>query len=1313
GLAQGYINQPELTRDKFVPNPFADTGHLLYRTGDIVRYLPDGNIEFIVRADGQVKIRGFRIEPGEVEVVLKRHPAVEDAVVTAREDEPGERRLAAYIVLQNGDPTGDWRGFLQERFPDYMIPSAFVILDKLPLTPNGKVDRHALPAPERQLESYRAPRSPQEEILCGIFAEVLKLERVGIEDNFFALGGHSLLAIQLVNRTRETLGVELDVRTIFEMPVVSELASCLGKSAMAQSPIVRHQRPPRLPLSNVQERLWFLDRLEGSSFEYNMAETVRLRGKLNLPALDRAINTLIERHESLRTRFGETDGEPFQIIEPACHIPLEIEDLSVLENGMRETAITAALCRESEKYFDLSSGPLFRIKLLRLGECDHILLWTCHHIINDGWSITIFNREIGVLYEAFREERQSPLSPLPLQYADYALWQRNQLRSEESQALLAYWRTQLADAPTLELPTDRPRPPRRTTNGARCSVFLPRDLTSGLEVLSREENCTLFMSLLAAFKLLLSRHSGQEDISLGIPAVNRSRVEIEGLIGCFLNTLVLRTNLSGNITFRELMRRVRKVTLGAYANSDLPFEKLVEELQPERSLSYSPLFQVFLNFISIEDEAFILPGLEAEKIEQESLKAKFDLTLYAYEREESLFLVLVYNTDLFEAATAERMLGRFQVLLEAIVANPDQYVGALSLLTPDDQRTYTVSDNRVRPRNPYVHFPLDAIEQSIGTRFEEQVRMHSMQTAVKTLAHEWTYAELDHRANIIAREILRICPEGENRVALLLEHDAPMVAAVLGSLKAGKTYVALSPSHPRERLAKILTDSGARALLTDASNRILARELAVGETALIGLDDLGDDADSAQPDVAVSPRSLAYLLYTSGSTGEPKAVAQNHHNVLHHIRNYTNSLHISRGDRMLLLASYGYDAAVMDIFGALLNGATLLPFDIRKHDFNALGEWIAAEEATIYHSTPTVFRHFFRTLPKDRALPRLRLVVMGGERVLSQDIELFKERFSSGCILVNGFGQTEYSFALQYFTDSMIEFQGHSMPIGYPVDETEVFLLNAEGHPDQVFGEIAVRSPYLARGYWRCPELTATAFKEDPRGGNLRTYRTGDLGRLRVDGTIEFAGRKDFQVKIRGNRIELGEIEAVLRRHSQIESTVVVTTHYAENEQELIAYVVLKKDGSASPNRLRDFLAQSLPDYMVPSTFVILKEMPLTPNGKINRKALPLPEFELSAQEHVPPRTLFEKTLAEIWREVLRVDTIGIRDDFFQQGGHSLVATRLVSQMREKFDVEIPIRAVFERRTIENLALYIAELQASEAVPDEIEKLLEELESLP
>ncbi|HEY5705829.1 MAG TPA: amino acid adenylation domain-containing protein [Terrimicrobiaceae bacterium] len=1312
GVARGYHNRPDLTAEKFVSDPFrSQSAGRLYRTGDLARYRSDGTIDYLGRMDNQVKIRGFRIELGEIESVIGQFAGVRQAVAAVFDGVTGDKRLVAYVVPDDDRtllPVEALRGQLKLQLPDYMIPSAFVVLDKLPLTPNGKVDRRALIPPERQVDGYRAPRSPQEEILCTAFADVLCLDRVGIDDNFFSLGGHSLLAMQLVSRVRALLGAELAVRAVFEAPTVSDLVACLGGAGKAPAPLARLQRPSRLPVSYAQERFWFLDRLEGSRAEFKINEALRLRGELDLQALERAINALVERHEVLRTHFREAGGEPFQVVEPTGRISLSKEDLTARD----EEAVQAALRRQARVPMALSQDPLLRIGLLKLGPCDHILHWSWHHIVTDAWSIAVFKKELAALYTAFREGRLPDLPELAIQYPDYAIWQRAHLKGETLAGLLDYWRHQLRGSCVLELPIDRPRGDVQTHAGATEALVFPKGLANQLRELSRRENSTVFMTLLAALKVLLFRYTGQEDVSVGIPIANRGHVEVENLIGCLLNTLVVRTQLSSDARFRDFLLRVREVTLEAYAHQELPFEKLLEELQPERNLNRTPLFQVFINYTSFEADAMNLPGLSVESLGYSEIEARFDLSLYFTDIEKHLRLDLVYNSDLFEASTIQRMLERFKILLEAIVADPDQKIGALALLTPDDRKTHTISDNRVRPVNPYVHFPLSGIEQSLGSRFEEQARNHSTHTAVKTQRHEWTYAELDRRANMVAREMLRLSPEGDQRAALLLDHDAPMVAAILGSLKAGKTYVPLSPSHPSERIASIIADSQPRLLVTDAANRERAREFAVGEIQLIDIEALSDDSEPVLHHVDLSPDALAYVLYTSGSTGEPKGIAQSHRNVLHHIRNYTNGLHISPHDRMLLLASYGFDAAVMDIFGALLNGATLLPFDIRKHDFISLSGWVATEHITIYHSTPTVFRHFLRAIPENGAFGATRLVLMGGEPVLSQDLDLFKKRFSSRCLIVNGFGQTEYSFSLQYFADSETEFVGNSIPIGYPVDETAVSLLDDKGHAGQIFGEITIRSRYLAQGYWGRPELTAAAFKEDPDGEKM-TFRTGDLGRLRVDGTVEFAGRKDFQVKIRGNRVELGEIETVLHRHSQIDGVVVVVRHSAENEEQLVAYVVLKNGGSASGDQLRDFLAKSLPDYMVPSTFVMLDKMPLTPNGKIDRTALSLPERERSDLPYLPPRTPFERSLVDIWRDVLGLDAISVRDDFFEQGGHSLIATRLVSQIREKLDVEIPIRAVFEKRTIENLALYIAELEAGAAAPDEIEKLLEELESLP
>jgi amino acid adenylation domain-containing protein len=1218
------------------------------------------------------------------------------------------------VKQQSAASAAELRAALQPLLPEYMVPAAFVMIEKLPLTSNGKVDRRALPAPEFASEGSRAPRTLEEEILCELYADVLDLPKVRTDDNFFALGGHSLLAMLLVSRVRHTLGVEISVRTVFEAPTVTMLAARLHGAEKARASLGPRERPQRIPLSYAQERFWFLNQLEGVAGEYKVSEAFRLNGELDVQALQAAITSLAVRHESLRTRFEEVGGEPFQLIEPEGRIAFSLEELRADEKTAGQDAIQAALDLSMKEPFNLATGPLVRIKLLRLGPREHILHMIWHHIVTDGWSLGIFKRELSELYTASKERRLANLPQLSIQYGDYAIWQREHLRSQNLQEDIRYWRNQLERSQPLELPLDRLRPSVQSHAGASASFVFADELSNRLRELSRRENSTLFMCLLAALKVMLFRYSGQEDILVGIPIANRGRAEVENLIGNLLNILVLRTRLFAKMPFRTLLQRVREVTLEAYAHQDLPFEKLLEELKPERSLNRTPLFQVSLNFTSFEEDTLGLSGLSVDKLGLTAIEARFDLNFYITDHKGSLCLYLVYNSDLFEARTIRKMLERFKILLEAIVVDPDQKIGSLTLLTSNDLRTRTIGDNGVRPANPFFQFRSSEIEQSIGRRFGEKVGDYPTQTAIKTHAYQWTYAELDRRANAVAREILRLSLGGNQRTALLLDHDAPMVAAILGSLKAGKTYVPLSPSQPRERIARIISDSQPQILLTDDTNRELAKELTVGEIQLIDIESLSDDPESVTHRMDVSQDTLAYLLYTSGSTGEPKGIAQCHRNVLHHIRNYTNSLHISSSDRLLLLASYGFDAAVMDIFGALLNGATLLPFDIRKEDFVALSRWIAAQQITIYHSTPTVFRHFLRSTPEKSALTSVRLVLLGGEPVGWQDFELFRERFSSGCVLVNGFGQTEYSFSLQHFANSETSVAGQSIPIGYPLDGTEVSLLDAEGHSGQIFGEIAIHSPYLAQGYWGRPELTAAAFREDLDGGNMKTYRTGDLGRLRADGTIEFAGRMDFQVKIRGNRLELGEIESELQNHPSVENAVVVASkHLSGDEQELVAYVVFRKRVAVATNELRGFLAARLPDYMVPSFFVTLDEMPLTPNGKIDRRRLPFPERELSIKEYVPPRTPFETALADIWKEVLRIEHIGVHDDFFERGGHSLVAARLISQMRERFEVEVPMRAVFEKRTIEQLALYIAELQAEATAPEEIEKLLSELESLP
>ncbi|MEW5926797.1 MAG: amino acid adenylation domain-containing protein, partial [Gemmatimonadota bacterium] len=1312
GLARGYLGQPGLTAEKFVPDPFSRAqGARLYRTGDRARWLADGNLEFLGRADHQVKIRGFRIEPAEVAAQLLEHPAVREALVLVREDRPGEKRLVAYLVPEEGgDGAGpsaaELRDHLRERLADYMVPSAFVAVDAFPLTPNGKVDRGALPVPEREeAASFVAPRTPAEEVLAGIWAEVLKTERVGVEEGFFELGGHSLLATQVISRARDAFGVEVPLRALFEAPTVAALAGRIealrGGGAAVAPPIERVPRTGPLPLSYAQQRLWLVDRLEPGSAAYHIPEAVRLPGALDTAALRAALDELVRRHEALRTVFAERGGEPVQVVLDPAPVPLPVLDLGGVPEAEREGRAARLAAEEALIPFDLARGPLLRSTLLRLGEEDHVLLLTLHHVVSDAWSMGVLVREVSALYGAFSRGEPSPLPELPVQYADYALWQRRWLSGETLERQLAWWRERLGGAPALlELPTDRPRPAVLGHRGGVRTLRIDAGAADRLRALGRQEGATLFMTLLAGFAVLLGRWSGQADVVVGTPIANRTRRETEGLIGFFLNTLALRTDLSGDPTFRELLGRVREGTLGAYAHQDLPFERILEELQPVRSLSHTPVFQVMLNLLNLDGEeaAAGLPDAEGESLSERAALAKYDLTLYAREERGEIRLVLVYAAELFEDARMEEALRQLATLLGAVAADPELRVSRVPLLTPEERARLAVTARGIGTDRPFAEFARGDVEQTIPARFAAQVRLHPGRLAVRTRTARLTYAELDRAAEGVARAILRARPAGPERVALLLEHDAAMIVGVLGVLRAGKTYVPVDPLYPRERSAYVLEDSGAAALVTNRANLALARELAGGRIPLVDVEDAAAGLDRPAPAAApVSPDEPAYILYTSGSTGQPKGVVQTHRNVLHFIRVYTNNLRIGHDDRLTLFSSYTFDAAVMAIYGALLNGAALLPFDWREEAAAGVAEWMRREGITLYHSTPTVFRHLVGELPEGERFPDVRLVVLGGEETQSRDVEAFRAHFGPGAVLVNGLGPTESTVTLQNFVRHDTPLPRGTVPVGHPVEDTEVVLRSALGEQVAVYGvgEIVIRSAHVAPGYWRKPEQTAAAFADE--GGGIRSYRTGDLGRRLPDGALEFMGRADFQVKVRGFRVEPGEVEAALRAHPAVREAVVAAREDGRGGRWLAGYVV-PAGGAAAPSaeELRGWLRDRLPEYMVPAAFVALETLPLTPSGKTDRLALPAPERAEGA-ETVAPRTATEEVLAGIWAETLGVDAVGATDDFFALGGHSLLATRVVSRVREALGVEVPLRALFEAPTVEALAERVEALRGAGA----------------
>lgn len=1048
-------------------------------------------------------------------------------------------------------------------------------------------------------------------------------------------------------------------------------------------------------LSFAQERLWFLDQLNPDSAVFNVPLAVRLSGPIEPQALERSVNEIVRRHAALGTTFQTVDGNPVPVSAAELTVPLRVIDLTSLPAQRREARGQELLHAESSAPFDLAQGPLIRTTLVRRDEQQYTFLVVMHHIVSDGWSLVLFFQELSDIYEAFTRGEASPLPELEIQYADYAAWQREWLQGDVLQTQLNYWLEKLGgEGPVLELPTDRSRPAVQTFNGAREWLVLPESLTDAVLALSQREGATLFMTMLAAFKILLYRYTGQEDVIVGSPIANRPQSETETLIGFFLNNLALRSDLSGEPSFREALARVRKTALEAYANQDVPFEKLIDALRPTRDLSRTPIFQVYFNLFNFGAE-IKLPGsnetvsfVESWAQSDEDL-SKFDLTLYAGLQDRELKLALVYNTDLFDANTIALMLAHFKTLLEAAVANPQESIASLSLQTDAP----AVGDRvHLDPDNPFVEFRREEIEQSIAERFAGQVEKYPQRVAVKTRNHEWTYEELNQTSKRVAQSMLHACGAGEARVALLFEHDAPMIAGMLGSLKAGKTYVPLDPHHPEERLLQVIEDSGAVALLTN--NKNLAQATALkhqGGLQLINIDALPLVQSSIDLPV-VEPDRLAYILYTSGSTGQPKGVMQNHRNVLHYIRVYTNNLHLAADDRLTLFSSYCFDASVMDIYGALLNGATLYPIDLKEDGLVDLSQHLINEEITVYHSTPTVYRYFVNEMTsanKRVDFPKLRLVVLGGEKVTKADVESYQQHFPEHCLFVNGLGPTEATVSLQNFINKQTKISGDSVPVGFPVDDTEVLLLNKAGKPTEISGEIAIKSAHVALGYWNNIEATARAFSTNGYGPHVRTYRTGDMGRRLPDGSIKFEGRKDFQIKIRGFRVELGEIESALAQHPEVRECAVVAHENGAGDTKLVAYVV---PATVSVSAVRDFLKHKLPEYMVPASFVMLDSLPLTSSGKLNRRALPAPESldtRADNNDAVAPQTPLQKQLAKIWSELLSVKVIGINDNFFELGGHSLLAVRLFAQIEKKLGKRLPLATLFQAPTVAQLAAVI------------------------
>ncbi|HEX8276904.1 MAG TPA: amino acid adenylation domain-containing protein [Longimicrobiaceae bacterium] len=1369
GVARGYLGRPALTAAMFVPDPFSgEAGARLYRTGDRARRRPDGEMEFLGRIDRQVKIRGFRIEPGEIEAALLEQEGVREAAVVPRDDAPGapgEKRLVAYVVPRDGAELAPaaLRDRVAALLPEHMVPSALVVLERLPLNVNGKLDRGALPAPGPAPAEYVAPRTPTEETLCGIWAEVLGVERVGVEDAFLELGGHSLLAARVVARARAAFGTEVPLAALFESPTVARFADAvearLRGGAAAGPPLVPAARDRPIPLSFAQEAIWFLQRLSPGMRAYNFQAMLRVRGLLDVAALEAALGEIVRRHEVFRTSFPAVDGRPVQRVHAPWPVRLDPVDLAALAPEEREAAVRAHLAEEIARPFDLARLPLVRWTLLRVAPDDHVLAAVEHHFVHDGWSFGVFLRELKALYEAFAAGASSPLPELPVQYADYALWQREWMRSDAAREHLEFWRRTLPGAPPLlELPLDRPRPPVLRFRGATRRLHMPAPLARAARAFCRERGVTLYNTLLAAYCALLHRSTGAEDVVLGGAVAARGRSELEGLIGMIVNIVALRTDLSGDPTFGELLERVRRTAREALDHQEMPFVQVVEALRPERALDHLPVYQAAFSF---HDSPYPVPTLGPARLEvTEGLpngSAKFDLQVIVMPRAEQrpgspadeIEMAWEYDTDLFDAATIDRFIERYWLLLGAALADPGAHISTLPFQTDAERAQLAAWNDTARA--------LDGAGDTLHGLVEVQARRTPGAIAVAFEGETLTYAELEARADALAATLRALGVAPETRVGVCMERSAELVVALLGVLKAGGAYVPLDPGYPAERLAYMLADAAVPVLLTQ--ERLLGRipefggEIVVcdtphppapsptrgegehdgveagfgapdraltprpplpmlgegehdsvsGELTAEGQETLpqnwgrvaslsepgggpfagassepasagavlpsplagegpGEGGPTGTPEPAVSPDNLAYVIYTSGSTGQPKGAMNEHRGIVNRLLWGQREYGLTADDVVLQKTPFSFDVSVWEFFWPLVAGARLVLAKPEGHrDPAYLSELIEREGVTVLHFVPSMLQAFLDA-GDARRCGSVRRVVCSGEALGTEVRDRFFERLP-GVELLDLYGPTEAGVEVTHHACRPGE---PTVPIGRPTANTRIHVLDGRlaETPIGIPGELYIAGIQVARGYHRRPELTAEKFVPDPFASEpgARMYRTGDRARWLASGLVEYLGRLDAQVKVRGFRIEPGEIESALRRHPSVADAAVVVRTDAGRPQ-LVGYVVPAEGQAVDADALRAHLGAWVPEYMVPGALVAMERLPLSPAGKLDRRALPAPDAATAADaEYVAPRTEAEATLARVWRELLRVDAVGAHDNFFELGGDSILGIQVVAR---------------------------------------------------
>jgi amino acid adenylation domain-containing protein len=1294
GVSPGYLNLQDMTDERFIPNPFGNNPEeKIYKTGDLVQYFSDGNLVFLNRVDSQVKIRGFRIELGEIESTIAQFCGIKDNVVIVREDIPGDKKLVAYIILNKSEEPHlvELRHFLGTKLPDYMVPVSFKIMDHFPTTLNGKVDRKALPSPVDTISQLSAihipPMNKREKELTKIWSEVLKFKNIGITDNFFEMGGNSLIATMLIARINKGLGINLPLRILFEKQTIAEIANEIeNRNLVIKIPEVKPKivhldsETNIFPLSPGQKRLWFVENFEPGSRAYNMPFDYSIKGELDAVILEKSIDILIERHESLRTVIQTLGSDPVQKVLEHHPFRLKVENLEHLSEEDKIHQINMYSDENELHIFDLETGPLFICKLLKITPAEWVLLINMHHSITDGWSIKILVEELGLIYTALKQQKPVTLPVLPITYADFAFWQNEWLKGDECRKQLDFWVREMKGAPELlQLPMDFQRPQLQTYDGDEIQFTIGFEMTRQLQSFSQKNNGSLFVTLLSIFNTLISRYASQEEFVIGIPIAGRIYEEQESLVGMVINNFPLRITPLENMMFPEMYEMCMKKFYWAYDNQMLPIDRIVEELKVTRTTNISPLFQVMFNLLGMFDEKILLSGSTMEMIDKRRHIAQFDLSLHIYETKNTLNCVLEYNTNLFKRSRIERMAGHFLELVKNLMKEPGQRIRKVQLLTEKEKELILEEWNATT-----AEFPKD---KCVHQLFEQQVLKTPESIAISDDRKRITYTQLNEKANKLARYLHDSGAKEGSLVSICMERSTDILVALLAVQKAGCTYIPLDPIYPKDRLALVLEDGNPGLMITEKK---LLESLPETNTKNIFIEDIEayQDYPGENTNFSVTPNTVAYLIYTSGSTGKPKGVQIEHFSLVNFLNSMAKKPGITSKDVMLAVTTISFDIAGLEMYLPILCGATIfIASQETSMNPDLLIQKIEESQATILQATPVTFRML--NSAEWGGAKRLK-ILCGGEAMPK---ELACDLIRKCGELWNMYGPTETTV---WSTVEKVEIDENDktgyVNLGKPIDNTFIYILNTEFQPVPVGypGELFIGGDGLARGYFNLPSMTKEKFLPDPFTDkpNARMYRTGDLVQLTESGKIEFLNRIDSQVKIRGFRIELGEIESAIAQFGTIKNNVVIVREDNPGDKKLVAYIIKTENQEIDVMELRQFLKTKIPDYMVPSSFVFIEQFPLTPNGKIDRKALPSP-LEAAPQQaktYLEPQTDMEKKLAQIWSEVLKIQRIGTDENFFEIGGHSMIAVTLMVKIEKELGKRLPLAILFDHSNIHDMA---------------------------